>query len=199
MNEQLRKDIIGHIEASGELACWIVPYLYHAAYQAVKELERDGVIIVEVGKRGEPVYVFTPSAAPPTLPADAGEQEHCPRCGRPLRWLDGLKLWVMICDDFDGCGWDQTQDKLPPPAPVRLTVSQYKALDILSKVDVAYIGNSSHLMPSLAEDGTFWGKVYANTAKVLLTQGLAKRVGLTSIAITDLGRAALTANGARHD
>lgn len=64
MNDNLRKEIIGHIEASGELACWITPYLYHAVYQTVKEMERDGTLVIEVGKRGEPVYVFAPADAP---------------------------------------------------------------------------------------------------------------------------------------
>jgi hypothetical protein len=78
MDNPLRKEITSHIEASGELACWIVPYLYHAAYQTVKEMEREGLLIIEVGKRGEPVYVFasalgiaTALAAPTPPPADA--------------------------------------------------------------------------------------------------------------------------------
>jgi DNA-binding PadR family transcriptional regulator len=68
MDNPLRKEITSHIEASGELACWIAPYLYHAAYQTVKDMERDGVIVVEVGKRGEPVYVFAPTPPPADAP-----------------------------------------------------------------------------------------------------------------------------------
>lgn len=112
------------------------------------------------------------------------------RLGKPG---DTVKCGCLYghCEACNGEGFTLTVQT--PASAGKLSAAQRRALEILSKVKTAHIGNQNKLeRPTFRTGDEWWGTVSATALKGLIAKGLARKHNITRAEITPQGRAALT-------